>query len=83
MDSDTHRARMLIEESREAVIVIDDADTVLLASRRARQSIDGINEGERVPESLLSGGRGMVPLIVPYDPAADESGSSTSARSVT
>ena len=40
---------MLIEESREAVIVLDDADTVVLASRRARQSIDGINEGERDP----------------------------------
>ena len=67
MDPDTRRARMLIEESREAVIVIDDADTVLLASRRARQSIDGIVEGERIPGSLLSGGRGVVPLIVPYD----------------
>ena len=40
---------MLIEESREAVIVLDDPDTVVLASRRARQSIDGINEGERFP----------------------------------
>ena len=67
MDNDTRRARMLIEESREAVIVVDDADTVLLASRRARQSIDGIAEGERVPGGLLSGDRGIVPLIVPYD----------------
>ncbi len=58
---------MLIEESREAVVVIDDDDRVLLASRRARQSIDGIAEGARVPEGLLSGERGLVPLVVPYD----------------
>jgi signal transduction histidine kinase len=40
---------------------------VVLASRRARQSIDGINEGEPVPEGLLSGGLGIVPLIVPFE----------------
>ena len=67
MDSDSRRARMLFEESREAVIVLDDTDTVVLASRRARQSIDGINEGAPVPEGLLSGDLGIVPLIVPYD----------------
>ena len=61
---------MLIEESREAVIVLDDSDTVVLASRRARQSIDGINEGERVPEGLLAGELGIVPLIIPYEVGA-------------
>ena len=61
---------MLIEESREAVIVLDDSDTVVLASRRARQSIEGISEGERVPDGLLSGDLGIVPLIVPYDVGA-------------
>jgi len=58
---------MLIEESREAVIVVDDADRVLLASRRARQSIDGIDEGEKVPSGVLSGELGIVPLVVPYE----------------
>src|SRR5436190_647044 len=67
MDPDSLRARMLFEESREAVIVLDDGDTVVLASRRARQTIEGINEGEPVPEGLLSGDLGIVPLIVPYD----------------
>jgi signal transduction histidine kinase len=67
MDDDTRRARMLIEESREAVIVVDDADRVLLASRRARQSIDGIDEGEKVPSGVLSGELGIVPLVVPYE----------------
>ena len=55
MDQDTRRGRVLIEESREAVIVLDDSDTVVLASRRARQSIEGINEGERVPFATLRG----------------------------
>ena len=40
---------------------------MLLASRRARQSIDGIREGEPLPDGLLSGDRGIVPLIVPYE----------------
>jgi signal transduction histidine kinase len=67
MYQDTTRARVLIEESREAVVVLDDSDTVLLASRRARQTYDGITEGEKVPAGLLSGDFGIVPLIVPYD----------------
>jgi two-component system phosphate regulon sensor histidine kinase PhoR len=67
MDADATRGRLLVEESREAVVVLDASDTVVLASRRARQSIDGIREGEHIPEGLLSGDRGIVPLIVPYD----------------
>jgi two-component system phosphate regulon sensor histidine kinase PhoR len=67
MEPDALRGRTLFEESREAAIVLDDADVVLLASRRARQTIDGIDEGDRVPEGLLSGDLGIVPLIVPYE----------------
>jgi two-component system, OmpR family, phosphate regulon sensor histidine kinase PhoR len=67
MDPDTRRARVLIEESREAIVVLDDADTVILASGRARQAFDGIVEGDKVPPGLLSGDLGIVPLIVPYD----------------
>ena len=70
MDPDTERGRVLVEESREAVIVLDDSDTVVLASRRARQSIEGIEEGEKVPDGLLSGDLGIVPLIVPYEVGA-------------
>ncbi len=40
---------------------------MLGASRRARQSIDGLREGERLPDGLLSGDAGIVPLVVPYD----------------
>ncbi len=67
MDADALRGRAVVEESREAVIVLDDADVVVLASRRARQSIEGIDEGTRVPDGLLAGDLGVVPLIVPYE----------------
>lgn len=67
MDTEAVRARVLVEESREAVVVLDDADRVLLASRRARQSIAGIREGEPLPPDLLAGARGVIPFVVPYD----------------
>lgn len=67
MDTDSARGRTLVEESREAVVVLDDRDTVLLASRRARQSIDGLVEGDVLPGGVLSGERGLVPLVVPYE----------------
>ncbi|MGH3135569.1 MAG: sensor histidine kinase [Gaiellaceae bacterium] len=64
---DAIRGRTLVEESREAVVVIDDRDTVLVASRRARQAIEGIREGESLPPDLLTGERGVIPFVVPYD----------------
>jgi len=67
MDADAIRGRALFEESREAVVVLDDADRVVLASRRARQTIEGIREGERVPPDLLTGGLGVIPFVVPYE----------------
>jgi signal transduction histidine kinase len=67
MDADAIRGRTLVEESREAVVILDDADRVVLASRRARQTIDGVREGEPLPADLLAGGRGVIPLVVPYD----------------
>jgi signal transduction histidine kinase len=67
MDADGIRARALVEESREAVVVLDDDDRVVLASRRARQSIDGVREGDRLPPELLAGGSGVLPLVVPYE----------------
>jgi len=50
---DAIRGRALVEESREAVVVLDDADRVVLASRRARQAIEGVREGEPLPPSAL------------------------------
>jgi signal transduction histidine kinase len=67
MDADATRGRVLLEESRESVVVLDDADRVIGASRRARQSIDGLREGDRIPDGLLSGDAGIIPLVVPYD----------------
>jgi signal transduction histidine kinase len=67
MDVDSARGVVLLEESREAVVVLDDEDRVLGTSRRARQSIHGLEEGAKLPEGLLSGEAGIVPLVVPYD----------------
>ncbi len=67
MDTDAIRGRALVEESREAVVVLDDADRVVLASRRARQTIEGVREGERLPSDLLTGERGVIPLVVTYE----------------
>ena len=64
---DSVRGRALVEESREAVVILDDADRVVLASRRARQAIDGIREGEPLPADLLTGERGVIPFVVPYE----------------
>jgi two-component system, OmpR family, phosphate regulon sensor histidine kinase PhoR len=67
VDADAARGRTLVEESREAVVVLDERDVVLAASRRARQSIEGLLEGRPLPDGLLAGERGLVPLVVPYD----------------
>jgi two-component system phosphate regulon sensor histidine kinase PhoR len=64
---DSIRGRALVEESREAVVVLDDADRVVLASRRARQTIEGVHEGERLPPDLLTGERGVIPHVVSYE----------------
>jgi signal transduction histidine kinase len=56
-----------VEESREAIVVLDESDRVLLASRRARQSLDDLREGEPLPPDILTGERGVIPLVVPYE----------------
>ena len=66
-DADATRGRVLVEESREAIVVLDDSDRVLHASRRARQAVDGLREGEPLPGDLLTGERGVIPLVVPYE----------------
>jgi two-component system phosphate regulon sensor histidine kinase PhoR len=66
MDADALRGRILVEESREAVVVLNAEGRVLAASRRARQSIDGVREGARMPDTLLAGEGGRIPLVVPY-----------------
>jgi signal transduction histidine kinase len=67
VDADAIRGRALVEESREAVVVLDETDNVVLASRRARQTFDGIREGQPLPPALLTGELGVIPLVVPYE----------------
>ncbi len=47
------RGRILIEESREIVVVLDDQDRVVTASRRAWESLEGLREGAPIPDGLL------------------------------
>jgi two-component system phosphate regulon sensor histidine kinase PhoR len=68
-DLDAARGRILIEESREMVVVLDDENRVLAASKRAREALEGLVEGRRLPPALLAGERGAMPLTVPYEVA--------------
>jgi two-component system phosphate regulon sensor histidine kinase PhoR len=61
------RGRMLVEESREIVIVLDESGRVVTASRRARDSLDGIEEGAELPDELLRPGARRVPFTVDYE----------------
>ena len=58
---------MLIEESREIVVVLDEEQRVIGASRRARESLPGLEEGRPLPRGLVGSGRAAVPLSVPYE----------------
>jgi two-component system phosphate regulon sensor histidine kinase PhoR len=69
MDADAERGRVLLEESREAVVVLDADGVVLAASQRARQTLDGVREGEPLPPALLAGEQA---LVVPYSVAGRE-----------
>jgi signal transduction histidine kinase len=63
VNPDAVRGQVLLEESREAVVVLDEAGIVVAASRRARQGL-GVREGEQLGDELLRGGRA---LVVPYE----------------
>jgi two-component system, OmpR family, phosphate regulon sensor histidine kinase PhoR len=67
VDTDAIRGRALVEESREAVVVLDDDDRVVHASRRARQTFEDVREGQPVPAALLTGELGVIPHVVPYE----------------
>ena len=63
MNSDAVRARTLIEESPELVLVLDSERRVLTASRRAREQLRGVEIGQPVPPELLD----EEPRFVPYE----------------
>ena len=62
VNPDALRGQILLEESREAVVVLDGSDRVLAASRRARQAL-GVREGDELRTDLLESERA---LVVPY-----------------
>jgi signal transduction histidine kinase len=47
------RGRRLLEESPEIVLVLDDEGKLIGTSRRARETLDGLVIGKRVPPELL------------------------------
>jgi two-component system phosphate regulon sensor histidine kinase PhoR len=59
---DAERGRVLVEESRELVVVVDAEDRVVAASRRARELVDGLEEGAPVPPGLAEAA-----ASVPYE----------------
>jgi signal transduction histidine kinase len=61
------RAGVLIEESREIVVVLDDRRRVLAASRRAREALEGLQEGATLPDGVLRSRDGRAPLEIPYE----------------
>ena len=63
VNPDAVRGQVLLEESREAVVVLDANGVIVTASRRARQSL-GVQEGEELSPDLLESERA---LVVPYD----------------
>lgn len=64
---DAERARVLVEESMEIVVVLDSELNVLAASRRARDAIDGLAVGHPLPTQALTGTQSYEPVLVPYE----------------
>jgi two-component system phosphate regulon sensor histidine kinase PhoR len=67
---EAERSRVLVEESREIVIVLDGELNVLAASRRAREAIDGLADGRPLPAQLLREST-YEPVLVPYEVNGD------------
>jgi len=56
-DLEAERGRRLLEESEEIILVLDEEDRLVAASRRARETLDGLATGQVVPEQLLQNER--------------------------
>lgn len=61
------RGRVLIEQSREVVVVLDAEDRVLAASRRALESVEGLSLGERLPDGSIDAQARLEPVRVPIE----------------
>jgi two-component system phosphate regulon sensor histidine kinase PhoR len=64
VNADAERGRVLLEESRELVVVLDEANCVVAASRRAREAVEGLVEGRPLPAPLLEA---KDVVVVPYE----------------
>jgi signal transduction histidine kinase len=64
---EAERSRMLVEESREMLLVLDEDNRVIAASRAARTGLDDIVVGQPAPPELLAGDERRAPLLVPYE----------------
>ena len=62
---DAARGRILVEESREIVVIVDAEERVVTASRRARELFEGLEEGAELPEAA----RRDSTVAVPYEVA--------------
>ena len=49
------------------MLVLDDGDRVLGASRRARETIEGLREGAPAPASLLREDNAQTTFAIPYE----------------
>jgi signal transduction histidine kinase len=65
---EVERGRRVVEESRELVLILDDEDRLLAASRRARELFGRLSEGERVPPDVLTPDGGQA-FSIEYDAA--------------
>jgi signal transduction histidine kinase len=61
------RGRVLIEQSREVVIVLDEQGRVVDASRRALESIEGLAIGEPPPDGSIAAQARAEPIEVPIE----------------
>src|ERR671914_493838 len=61
------RGRVLIEQSREVVIVLDPQGRVLDASRRAWESVEGLARGELLPQRSITLEVRSEPVRVPIE----------------
>ncbi len=64
---EAERTRVLIEESRESVVVLDADRRVLAASRRAREAVQGLVEGAPFPDDVLGSRLGRTAIEIPLD----------------
>jgi signal transduction histidine kinase len=65
--AEAERGRALVEESRELLVVLDEHNRVVGASRRARESFEGIAVGRPIPVELLERDPHHESLLVPYE----------------